>query len=134
MWKNFNESLFKKLNLPFPKLKIKSFGDMKELGTLVSLELDFFLFKQSWVSKIVSYSESDDRYEFIDIGVKLPFFIRKWHHKHVILGSHNQTKIVDEISYSTGFVITDILLYPSFLFLFLYRKPIYKKWFSKNKA
>lgn len=125
----FDESLFTKLSPPFPPVKLARF-DGSEVGDLVSLELNFLLFKQNWTSEISESSTTEAEYYFVDIGTKLPFFLKKWRHKHRIIKHGDQAIIRDEVEFSAPFGLATLLLYPAIYLQFLYRKPIYKKIFS----
>jgi len=130
VWAGFDESLFKKLSPPFPPVKLARF-DGSHTGDLVSLELNFFLFKQNWTSRIVEQQESGNEIYFIDEGTRLPFFLIFWRHKHrLIRQKTGGTLIADEIEYRTPFLLTDYLMYPLLYAQFAYRKPIYKRIFS----
>lgn len=134
-WKNvvsgFTKDLFVKLNPPFPPVVVKQFdGCIK--GDKVVLELNFLFFKQEWVSHIVESVENENGFSFIDVGVKLPFFLSRWRHHHIIEKREDGgATIIDDIEFSTGTLLTDLLFYPVLYGQFLYRKPIYKKIFSK---
>jgi ligand-binding SRPBCC domain-containing protein len=70
---------------------------------------------------------------FVDVGTKLPFFLSEWTHRHRIIKKSDQESIImDDISYSGGGVVLSLLLYPALWLQFVYRRPIYKKWFAKK--
>ncbi|MFC5626567.1 SRPBCC family protein [Algoriphagus winogradskyi] len=125
----FDETLFSKLSPPFPPVKLARF-DGSKVGDLVSLELDFLLFKQQWTSEISESQTTATEYYFVDIGTQLPFFLKKWRHKHRIIKEGNNSIIRDEIEFSAPFGLATVLLYPAIYLQFLYRKPIYKKIFA----
>jgi ligand-binding SRPBCC domain-containing protein len=127
----FTKELFVKLNPPFPPVVVKQFdGCIK--GDKVVLELNFLLFKQEWVSDIIESVEDENGFSFIDVGVKLPFFLSRWRHHHIIKKREDGgTTIIDDIDFSTGSLLTDLLFYPILYGQFLYRKPIYRKIFSR---
>jgi len=125
----FNEHLFVKLSPPFPKVELTQFDGCKS-GDTVALTLNFILFKQQWISEIIADEESDHHFQFIDIGVSLPFFIKKWQHTHRIEKQGTGSNIIDDIEYSTGFLLSDALFYPLFALQFLYRVPVYKRVFK----
>ncbi|WP_421977414.1 SRPBCC family protein [Roseivirga seohaensis] len=127
----FNESLFIRLSPPFPKVELNRYDGCKS-GDIVGLTLNFFLFKQEWISKIIDQTETEQRFDFIDIGIKLPVFFNSWKHKHIMEQQEAGTMIVDDIEYSTPFLLLNYILYPLIYFQFLYRKPIYRKWFKKR--
>lgn len=125
----FTKELFIKLSPPFPKVKLLRF-DGSEKQDKVIVELDFFLFKQEWESIITEKSETKEEIYFIDEGVKLPFFLKKWKHIHRIMKDGDKTNIVDDIEFETPFRPFDILFYPILYFQFAYRRPIYQKVFG----
>lgn len=129
VWEGFDESLFVKLAPPFPSVKLLQFDGSKK-GDRVGLELNFILFRQKWVSDIIEHNENEDQIFFIDKGVILPFFLKTWQHKHILKRKGDGTEIIDDIRYSTGTLLTDILMFPALYLQFLYRKPVYKKIFS----
>ncbi len=125
----FSEDLFLKLNPPFPPVELKEFGGC-EKGDKVHLRLNFIFFKQDWISDI-TYSNTDENlFEFIDEGVKLPFFLKYWRHHHKVKNLDNgQSVVVDDINFKSPFLWMDYLLYPVLWLQFIYRKPVYKKIF-----
>ncbi len=130
VWHGFDESLFEKLSPPFPPVELLRFDGSYE-GNVVSLELNFIFFKQKWVSHIVEQRATEEEIYFIDIGVKLPFFLSFWRHKHrLIRNPQGGTIIADEIEYRTPFLLLDYIMYPLMWAQFAYRWPVYKKIFS----
>lgn len=128
----FTQELFLKLNPPFPPVQLLRFDGCKS-GDKVVLELNFILFKQEWISDIIEDSQDTKKWYFVDKGTKLPFFLKKWKHRHVVDQKESYTAIIDDITFSTGTILTDILLYPALVGQFFYRKPIYKKVFSPHR-
>lgn len=130
VWQGFNEELFRKLSPPFPPVRVIQF-DGCLAGDTVALELNFFLFKQQWISYITEQQSSASEHYFVDEGVKLPFFLRSWKHRHRIIREEGGgTLIGDEIEFKSPFRVTDYLMYPLLWAQFAYRKPIYKKAFA----
>ncbi|MFH6983272.1 SRPBCC family protein [Marinoscillum luteum] len=129
----FTEQLFLSLNPPFPPVKLLRF-DGCEKGDWVTLELNFLLFRQQWISEITEVSEEAGSWNFVDIGRKLPFFLKTWKHRHSVKQVGEGAEIVDAIRFTTGSLVSDLLLYPILWVQFLYRKPIYKRWFNKKPA
>lgn len=127
----FTEDLFLSLNPPFPKVKLLRFDGCKS-GDEVGLELNFLFFRQKWISKIIEDKEDNQSWYFVDQGTTLPFFLKSWKHKHIVENHRSYSMIIDQISYTSGYWITDLLLYPALLLQFLYRKPIYSKWFVRK--
>lgn len=124
----FNDSLFLKLNPPFPPVKLLRF-DGSSKGDIVILELNLLLFKQKWVSEITDDHTDDREFYFIDEGTTLPFFLKEWKHKHRIIKQEKGSVIKDEIEFQGPAGILTLLLYPVLYIQFLYRKPVYQKIF-----
>ncbi len=127
--KGFDETLFQRLSPPFPPVRLLRFDGSKK-GDLVSLELNFLLFRQVWTSQITADHTDHREFYFIDEGIQLPFFLGKWQHKHRIIKNGDQSIIRDEIQYKGRFSWLTPILYPALYLQFLYRKPIYKRIFS----
>jgi len=125
----FNGDLFLKLNPPFPKVRLIQFDGCKT-GDLVSLELNFLLFKQVWTSEITEDFSDSEQFFFVDQGIRLPFFFKTWKHKHMLQVRDDKTVITDDITYQTPSLLTDWLMYPLLYLQFLYRKPVYRKVFG----
>ena len=128
----FNETLFTKLSPPFPPVKLLRFDGSKK-GDLVTLELDFLLFKQKWTSLITEDHTDEKEFFFVDQGIELPFFLKEWKHKHRIIKNGSGSIIRDEITFKANPGLSAIFLYPAMYLQFLYRNPIYKKCF-RNRA
>ena len=126
----FNESLFKKLSPPFPPVKLLRF-DGSEKGDKVSLELNFIFFKQKWTSLITEDRTTDLEFFFVDEGVELPFFLKKWRHKHRVISSGIGSVIRDEIEFEAPFKGLTYLLFPVMWLQFAYRGPIYRRIFTR---
>jgi ligand-binding SRPBCC domain-containing protein len=129
----FTEKLFLNLNPPFPPVKLLRF-DGSSKGDIVILELNFFIFKQKWTSKITADHTDENEFYFIDEGIELPFFLKKWKHKHRVIKSGNGSLIKDEIDYTGKFGLMTLLLFPVLYGQFLYRKPVYKKIFQLRSS
>lgn len=126
----FNEALFRKLNPPFPKVNLKQFDGCQK-GDVVAMELEFFFFQDRWESLITADDTTDAYFFFQDEGRQLPFFLRRWRHRHWVKKiDEYSSQIVDDIHYSTGNFLTDLLFYPLMKAQFLYRQPVYRRWFS----
>lgn len=127
--KGFDKTLFTKLSPPFPPVKLIRF-DGSTTGDLIILELNFIFFKQNWTSEIIEDRTDEKEFYFVDKGVELPFFLKKWTHRHRIIKDGENAIIRDEIEYKAPFLILTWLLYPVMLLQFAYRKPIYKRIFA----
>ncbi len=127
----FTEALFKKLSPPFPPVRLLRF-DGSQKGDIVSLELNFLLFRQKWTSEITADQTTDLEFYFVDEGIELPFFLKKWTHKHRVISSGIGSIIRDEIEYEAPFGVLTLLLFPVMWLQFAYRGPIYKRIFKKG--
>lgn len=126
----FNETLFLKLNPPLPKVQLIRFDGCKK-GDVVEMELNFGLWKDQWISDITFNNRTEQGFEFIDKGSKLPFPFKYWKHHHIIQKSEKGTVIIDDITYRSLNRLVTLLMYPLLYLQFLYRRPIYKRTFSK---
>jgi ligand-binding SRPBCC domain-containing protein len=126
----FNEKLFLSLNPPFPPVKLKEFGGCKK-GDIVQLELNFIFFKQNWISEITFDDTSSSKFQFVDEGTTLPFFLSYWKHHHIVERiNEDESYIIDDIKFKSPFILLDFLLFPVLWLQFAYRKPIYKRIFK----
>jgi ligand-binding SRPBCC domain-containing protein len=126
----FDRALFEALAPPFPKIEIVEFTGSKK-GDRVHIR---FLppVNQDWISDITADGINEKEAYFIDEGVKMPFPLKQWRHKHIVEkdGEHNAV-IIDDITYEGPNKIVSFLMYPFLYLSFLGRKPIYKRWFNK---
>ena len=101
-----------------------------EKGDEVHVKLMGFI---EWRTRITKSHRSDKEISFVDTGGQLPFFFRRWRHHHRIQndGATGST-IIEDITFSTGYLLTDYLLYPLLYIQFLYRIPIYQKRFGRK--
>tara|TARA_B110000046_G_scaffold48975_1_gene54442 strand:- start:125 stop:547 length:423 start_codon:yes stop_codon:yes gene_type:complete len=120
----FDGELFKYL-LP-PGAQLIEFGGSTK-GDIVHLKLPLAV---EWVSEITENGKSEDSYYFIDEGRKLPFPLKKWKHKHILKASGQHTIIKDNMSFSSGNIVADAIIYPVLLLLFLPRIWQYKSYFN----
>lgn len=129
VFRGFDRDLFLKLNPPFPLVRLLRF-DGCEPGDDVHLELNFILFRQRWESVITQAGTGADGRHFVDEGRLLPRFLRTWRHYHGLESTGPGTRIRDRIDFSTGYGWLDWLMYPMLFLQFLYRKPVYRRFFS----
>lgn len=131
VFEQFNEDLFLALKPPFLPLTLRQFdGSMK--GDEVKITLGKGFLSQDWDALITEQKETDGEIYFIDKGVKLPFFLKTWQHRHRILDlKGGNSEIIDDIEYTTPLgKIMDFVMYPLMYLQFWMRKPIYKKYFT----
>lgn len=129
--RGFDRRLFEKLSPPFPPVRLLRF-EGSATGDIVSLELNFILFRQRWTSLITEDKRTDQAFYFVDEGTELPFFLRTWKHSHTIQKDGTQARIVDDIHFTTPFLLLDYLMYPILWLQFMYRKPVYKRVFRRE--
>lgn len=127
----FDQSLFKKLSPPFPPVRLLRF-DGSQKGDIVVLELDFIFFKQNWTSEISEDRTTEKEFFFVDQGVELPFFLKKWKHTHRVISTGIGSIIRDEIEFEAPFGLLTFLLYPVLYIQFAYRKGIYRRIFKRS--
>ena len=133
VWAGFTRSLFDRLAPPFPPVEVVRFDGCLP-GDVVQLRLNFLLFRQDWISRIVDQQTTNDEIYFIDEGTQLPFFLAYWKHHHRLCRSEdalNPTVIIDDITFRTPFLLTDYLMYPLMWLQFAYRKPVYRRVFRR---
>ena len=131
VFKKFDRNLFLALKPPLIQLNLEKF-DGCFTGDKVELSLGLFGIVQKWKALIVEQNESQDEIYFIDEGKELPAPIKQWRHRHGLENIEDKaTIIVDDINYSSNNKVIDFLLYPILYLQFWYRKPVYRRYFSK---
>ncbi|MCB9233910.1 MAG: hypothetical protein H6581_19795 [Bacteroidia bacterium] len=129
----FEEELFMALKPPGMRITLREFGG-KKVGNIVSLEVKILgIIRQDWYNVITESQEGEEECFFVDEGRRMPFPIKKWRHKHRVIQAGTQTDIVDEVSFSTGTLLGDWLLRPVIWGQFVYRKPIYRRFFAESQ-
>ena len=125
----FTSELFILLAPPFPKIKLLRF-DGSEKGNEIHIEMDFIFYKKLWISLITEHGSTSNELYFIDEGTTVPAPIKYWKHLHVVRAINSGIEIEDNLTYTSGNKVVDLLLFPFVYGLILYRNPIYKKIFS----
>jgi len=126
VYEHFDRDLF--LYLLPPGAKLVRF-DGSGVGDQVHIR---FPLKAEWISRIVGEERESGHGFFIDVGDKLPFGIKTWKHvHHVYQANGSRSIIVDDINFSTGYVLFDLLYYPLLYMAFLPRTWQYKRYFSR---
>ena len=133
VYERFDEQLFLALKPPLMPLELLRF-DGSAKGDQVHLKLGLGALAMRWDALIIEDGISETECYFIDEGIQLPFFLKKWKHRHRILKVDNDTSIiVDDIYFETPNSVLDYLLYPMMYLQFYMRKPVYKKYFNGEK-
>lgn len=131
VFERFDRELLVLLSPPGMKLDLRRFDHPPLVGGRVQIEVKMLgLVKHYWDNAFTEYHVSESECYFVDEGLKMPFPIKYWRHKHLIIQHESGSEIVDDISYKTGFFLSDWLLFPIVWLQFLYRKPIYRKFFK----
>lgn len=126
----FDRELFEALTPKQGKVEIVTFTGSKK-GDRVHLR---FLspIRTEWISDITEDAVNEDEAYFIDEGVKLPFPLRYWQHKHIVRKVTEETScIVDDITFKGVNPVVSLLLYPAIYLGFYPRKRIYQQYFGK---
>ncbi len=129
VYARFDKDLFVALKPPLMPLQLKRF-DGSKTGDEVHIRLGMWRLAQDWNARIVEDGINDEEAYFIDEGIKLPFFLKTWQHRHRILRNDSGAIIIDDIHYTTPTRLTDYLLYPVMWLQFAARKPVYRRYFK----
>jgi ligand-binding SRPBCC domain-containing protein len=124
----FDLQLFKALQPKGISMQIETFTGSKK-GDKVHIK---FLqpFATEWISDIIDDGENDTESFFIDKGIKVPFGISLWQHRHIVKNvSSTSCTIIDDITFEGINKIWSVLLWPVLYISFLQRKAVYKKYF-----
>jgi ligand-binding SRPBCC domain-containing protein len=89
--------------------------------------------KAEWISDITEDEVNDQEAYFIDEGVKLPFPLKYWKHKHIVRKVTEDTScIIDDMTFKGVNGLFTLLLYPAMYLAFSPRKKIYKRYFANT--
>jgi ligand-binding SRPBCC domain-containing protein len=128
--RQFDKKLFEALKPSHADMEIILFTGSKK-GDKVHLRFHSPI-KADWISHITDDGEDEKEYFFIDEGLKLPFPMSYWKHKHIVRKITDSTSyIIDDITFKGPVFFLSWLLYPAIYLGFYPRKKIYKKYFSK---
>jgi len=127
----FDEQLFRKLAPSYPRLRLLRF-DGSAPGDKVEVVLQTGIKSFRWTSLITERHTTDTEAYFVDEGQQLPPPLRYWRHQHLVSRHGSGAVIHDIITYSTGFKLLDLLLYPLMRVSFGLRKPVYERVFGKG--
>ena len=126
----FDRDLFEALKPSVGKMEIMEFTGSKK-GDRVHMKF-INPVKAQWISDIIEDKVTDSRAWFIDVGVKLPWPLATWKHRHIVEKiDDNNSMIIDDMTFTgTNFILT-LLLYPAIFFSFYPRKKIYQNYFKE---
>ncbi len=125
----FDRELFEALKPPVGKMEIVEFtgsqkGDRVHIRFLKPI-------KAEWISDIIEDNITDDSAWFVDVGVKLPWPLASWKHRHIVERiDDDHSFVIDNMTFTGKNILLTLLLYPAIFLGFYPRKSIYKKYFS----
>ena len=126
----FTANLLLRLSPPFPRVSLQRFDGCKKDDNVI-LEINLVFTKVTWSSLITEDKLTADEWFFIDEGVKMPFGLNYWQHKHRVKKINEEScEIIDEISFDTRNEFLNYLLFPFLWGMIFYRKPFYQKYLS----
>jgi len=126
----FDRQLFEALKPPIGEMEILEFTGSKK-GDKVHIQFHSPI-KAEWISDIVEDEVTEERAWFVDVGVKLPWPLATWTHRHIVERVDDQNSLViDDISFSGNNIILSLFLYPAIFLGFYPRKKIYQEYFKK---
>jgi len=127
----FDRKLFEALKPSHANMEIIEFTGSKK-GEKVHLRFHSPI-KTDWISLITDDGENEKEAYFIDEGVKLPFPLSYWKHKHIVQKiTENTSYIIDDITFKGPIFFISWFMYPAIYAGFYPRKKVYKKYFNKN--
>ena len=131
VFQQFDQDLFEKLSPPGAQVELIRF-DGSKAGDIVHIRLKMLgIISEDWISEIRESKVEEGKAWFIDQGTTLPFFLSFWHHRHLITADGpDQSVITDAIEFRTPFFLLDWLMFPVMYLQFLWRKPVYKRFFN----
>ncbi len=129
--RQFDRNLFEALKPSHADMEIVEFTGSKK-GDKVHLRFHSPI-KAEWISLITDNGENETESFFIDEGVKLPFPLSYWKHKHIVRKITDSTSyIIDDITFKGPVFFLSWIMYPAIFMGFYPRKKIYKKYFNRT--
>ena len=129
VFSRFDRDLFEALKPIGMQLEIVTF-DGSKVGDRVHLRFGSPI-NTDWISDIIEEGGDEDHLYFIDKGIKLPWPLKSWSHKHIVAQDGiNSCFIIDEMTYDTGNFAFSALIKPFLFASFLPRKRQYQRYFG----
>ena len=126
----FDRSLFEALKPPFGRMEIVEFTGSKK-GDRVHIRFHSPI-KAEWVSDIVEDEVTNEMALFVDVGIKLPWPLATWKHRHIVEKvDEDNSIIVDDITFTGSNFILSLIMFPAIFLGFYPRKKIYQAYFKK---
>lgn len=130
IFSGFTQDLFLALSPKLPPAKLLRY-DGNNVGDIVEIRLGIPPITQVWISEIIDHDENSNEAYFIDKGIKLPFPLTYWQHKHVIRRKDDRTVvIIEDITFGTKYGWLTSLMKPFIYSQFAARGPKYKRFFT----
>lgn len=132
VFSGFDHSLLLKLSPPGFRVQLLKADPPEMAGGRIALKVTILgLIHQDWENEFSQYEIGESECHFVDEGRKMPFPIKRWRHDHRVQRDGDHARIVDDVTYSSGLLVVDWLLYPVMWMQFAYRRPIYRRHFGK---
>ena len=129
--RQFDRKLFEALKPGNADMEIVEFTGSQK-GDKVHLRFHSPI-KAEWISHITEHGENDLEAYFIDEGVKLPFPLSYWEHRHIVRKiTDNTSCIIDDITFKGPNLLVTALMYPLIYLGFYPRKKIYRSYFASK--
>ncbi len=125
----FDRELFEALKPKQAKMEIVEFTGSKK-GDRVHIRFTAPI-KAEWISVITEDAVNEEEAYFIDEGIKLPYPLKFWRHKHIVRKVTEDTSlIIDDITFKAGNRLITATLYPTIYAGFLPRGKVYRNYFG----
>jgi len=127
--RQFDRKLFEALKPSHADMEIVEFTGSKK-GDKVHIRFNSPI-KAEWISLITDDGEDETAAFFTDEGVKLPFPLFYWKHKHIVQKiTDSSSYIIDDITFKGPIFFITWLMYPAIYLGFYPRKNIYQAYFG----
>ena len=129
--RRFDRTLFEALKPKNADMEIVEFTGSKK-GDKVHLRFHKPI-RAEWISHITEDGEDEQEAYFVDEGVKLPFPLAYWRHKHIVRKiTEERSCIIDDITFRSIGPLLTFLLYPAIYMGFYPRKKVYRSYFKSR--
>ena len=127
--KRFDRDLFEALKPKQGDMEIVEFTG-SEPGDKVHIRFNSPV-KAEWISHITEREINEKEAFFTDEGVRLPFPLSYWKHRHVVQKiTEDRSCIIDDITFKGSNWLMTQILYPAIFAGFFPRKKIYRNYFG----
>ncbi|MBU6324780.1 MAG: cyclase [Bacteroidetes bacterium] len=102
--------------------------DGQQPGDCFTMQLGPPSLNVRWEGRVTDSGQTPASYWFEDEGLKLPFPLKQWKHRHVVRKSGDGAVIMDIVSFTTGNGLLDLLCYPFLKAMFVGRIKKYQRY------